>query len=200
MKHTFGNRATRSGIALAVLVALAALGTGIAQGASFASADISIETRGEGAGALNCSFRETGLGPYAMATYFCGATDVGVVQQCFYKNRPVGDPLAVLHFEDVSNAGGHGEAEALMANSSGRINATVTAELPESEGGAHVCTEPAALAVVAVRWCNALLVDTTNNIAGAGPVEVFAQIERAGTGTVPSCAELELIPPTPQPH
>jgi hypothetical protein len=200
MKITLKHQAKRSAIALAAAAVFAAFGIGTAQAASFASASISVETQGEGAGGLNCSFRETGLGPYASVTYFCGATDVGVVSQCFYKNKPVGNPLPVLHFENVSNAGTEGEAEALMANNSGRISATVTAELPESEAGHGACTEPAVLTVTAVRWCNASLVDTTYNITGAGPVDVFAQIERAGTGTVPLCADLELLPPTPQPH
>ena len=199
MKHTFGKQAKRAGIALAAVGAFAALGIGTAQAQSFASANISVETRGEGAGGLNCSFRETGLGPYASVTYSCGAMDVGVVQQCVYKNKPVGNPLPAVHFENVSNAGGEGEVEALLANNSGRINATVTAALPEAgEGGGEACTEPAALEVVAVRWCNASLVDTTNNITGASAADVFASL--AGNATVPSCAELELIPPTPTPH
>jgi len=200
MKHTFGKQAKRAGIALAAVGAFAVLGVGTAQAAEFASADISVETQGEEAGGLNCSFRETGLGPYALVTYSCGATDVGVVSQCMYKNKPVGDPLPVVHFENVSNAGGEGEVEALLANNSGRINATVTAALPEAGGEQHPCAEPTVETVTSVRWCNASLVDTTNNITGAGPIDVFAQIERAGTGTVPSCADLELIPPTPQPH
>jgi hypothetical protein len=199
MKHAFDRQARRTGIAVAVACALGTLVTATAQAATFASADISVETRGEAAGALNCTFRETGLGSYAFVDYFCGATDVGVVQQCFYKGKPVSAPLPVLHFENVSNAGTEGETEPLIANNSGRINGLVTAALPE--GGAEgACTEPAELLVTAVRWCNASLVDITNNIASGDPIELFAQIERYGTGTVPSCNDLELIPPTPQPH
>lgn len=67
MKTTINNQSRRAGIAL-VAVAFVTFGTATALAApptsvpTFAMADIDIETRGEEAGSLACSWRETGLG------------------------------------------------------------------------------------------------------------------------------------------
>jgi hypothetical protein len=190
MKHTLINQAKRAGIALAAVAAFSALGTGTAQAAAFASASISLDT----AGALTCKFRETGLGAFAQISYTCGAQALGVVSGCYVKNKFVG-PTAVSVFKDVSSQEHEGEPTTLIAKSNGTINTTLTAEVPESEGG-EFCTEPAEARTVAVRWCNASLVDVTNNITGASVGELFEQLESTGTAAVvvPSCAELLAAP------
>jgi hypothetical protein len=116
---------------------------------------------------------------------------------CYVRNRFVG-PTSLAIFKDVSNAEeGHPPAP-FVAKNNGTINATLTAEIPESHG-AELCTEPAVQRNIAVRWCNASLNDTTNNIVGASLGELFAQLEKTGTAAVPvpSCAELLAAPPTP---
>lgn len=80
----------------------------------------------------------------------------------------------------------------LLARTNVAIGATLT-EVPESEhGGGETCTEPAEARVVAVRWCNASLLDVSNDILAANTGELFAQIESTGTAvvTVPACDEL----------
>jgi hypothetical protein len=193
MKHTVINQAKRAGIALAAVAAFSALGTGTAQAAAFASASISLDT----AGALTCKFRETGLGGSSLITYTCGAQALGVVSGCFDRNKFVG-PTAVAFFKDVSSSGEEGEPVTLIAKNNGTINTTLTAEVPESEGE-ELCTEPAVAKVITVRWCNASLVDVTNNIVGASTGELFAQLESTGTSAivVPTCAELQAAPATP---
>jgi hypothetical protein len=98
----------------------------------------------------------------------------------------------------VSNQEHEGEPTTLIAKSNGTINATLTAAIPESEGG-EFCTEPTVAKVIAVRWCNASLVDVTNGIVGATADELFAQLESTGTSAVvvPTCAELQAAPATP---
>jgi hypothetical protein len=192
-KHTLTHQAKRAGIVLAAAVALSALGTGTAQAQQFTRAELSLDR----AGSLTCTFRETGLGAYSIIAYSCGAEALGVVSGCYAKTKFVG-PTAVSIFKNVSNQGHEGEPTTLIAKSNGTIGATLTAEVPESEGG-HICTEPAEAKVIAVRWCNPSLVDTTNNIVGAATGELFAQLENTGTTVidVPTCAEIQAAPPTP---
>jgi len=189
MNHTFGKQAKRAGIALAAVGTFAALAIGTAQAQQFTRADISLD----GAGNLTCTFRETGLGANSLITYDCAAEALGVVSGCFVKNRFVG-PTSLAIFQGVAPE----EPVTLLARNNGAIGATLTTEMPESEGG-ETCTEPAEARVVAVRWCNASLRDVTNNILGANTGELFAQIESTGTVAVvmPSCAELLAAPPPP---
>lgn len=191
MKQTLKNQARRTGIALAAMAAFTALGTGTAQAApAFTRADITLDN----AGNLTCGFRETGLGAYSLITYDCGAEALGVVSGCFAKNKFVG-PTSTAVFHNVTVE----EAIALLAKNNGTINATITVEVPESHGGGEeTCTEPAESRPVAVRWCNASLVDTTNGIVGATASELFAQLARTGTAViiVPACADLIDTPPT----
>jgi hypothetical protein len=187
MSHAFQSQARRTGIALAALATLMVAGTGSAQAQTFTRAEIGLDRLG----ALTCTFRETGLPAFAQVSYSCGALAVGAVTQCFYRNKPVGNSAPVLTiFKNVSNAGHGGEVEALIARSNGLISGTVTAELPESHGGTEQCLEPAVATVTAIRWCNASLVDTTYSIPGATVAELFMQVERLGSGTVPSCTDL----------
>jgi hypothetical protein len=190
MKQTLRNQAKRAGIALAAMAAFTALGTGTAQAApTFTRADITLDV----AGNLTCGFRETGLGAYSLITYDCGAQALGVVSGCFARNKFVG-PTSTAVFHNVTAE----EAIALLAKNNGAINGTITVAAPESHGGGETCTEPAEAKTIAVRWCNASLVDMTNGIVGASLGELFAQLARTGTSVivVPSCAELIATPPT----
>jgi len=204
MEHTLSNQAKRAGIALAVVAAFAAPGSGTALAAppasapTFTNATITIEPRGEAAGGLNCSWRETGLGAYAQIVYACDAGAVGVVSGCFFKNKYVSDSIGpVSIFQNVTSE----EAEALMAKANGAINGSTTTAIPEGvEGEPHppeLCTEPAVEQVVAVRWCNTSLKDTTNNIVGATVGELFQELTSGTGAVVPSCAVLLASPPTP---
>lgn len=189
MKRTFEQQAKRAGIVLAV--AFAALGTGPATAQQFTRAEISLDR----AGNLTCAFRETGLGANSLITYDCAAEALGVVSGCFVKNKFVGG-TSLATFKEVAPE----EPVTLLARNNGAIGATLTTEVPESEhGGGEVCTEPAEARVVAVRWCNASLLDVTNNILAANTGELFAQIESTGTAVVvmPSCAELLALPASP---
>ena len=200
------NQATPASITLAAAVAFAVFGTGAALAApptgvpTFVKADISIEPRGEVQGALNCSFRETGLGSYAQITYTCNAGAVGVREACFYKNKLVaGSPTEVSIFTDVTNVEGGHAPEALIANNNGAINGTIITAIPEAAegGGGHppeLCNEPWVARVVAARWCDASLTDTTNNLVGVTAGELFQEFT-SGVGTVPSCSEM--LPPAP---
>jgi hypothetical protein len=184
MNHTFGKQAKRAGIALAAVGTFAALAIGTAQAQQFTRADISLD----GAGNLTCTFRETGLGANSLITYDCAAEALGVVSGCFQKNKFVGGTSLAI-FKEVAPE----EPVTLLARTNGAIGATLTTEVPESEhGGGETCTEPAEARVVAVRWCNASLLDVSNNILAANTGELFAQIESTGTAvvTVPTCAEL----------
>jgi hypothetical protein len=193
MKHTLTLHAKRAGMALAAAVAFSALGIGTAQAQEFTRAEISLDR----AGNLTCTFRETGLGAFSVIGYTCGAEALGVVSGCFAKNKFVG-PTALSIFKDVSSSEHEGEPTTLIARNNGTIGATLTAEVPESHGG-EICTEPAEARVIAVRWCNASLVDVTNNIVGAATGELFAQLENTGTTVIdmPTCAEIQAAPPTP---
>jgi len=207
MKHTLKNQSMWAGIALAV-VASATFVTGTALAApptgepGFARADISIATRDSeaqevAAGDLVCSFRETGLNPFALVSYECRADAAALLEGCFFKNKLVIDAGTELTVAlDVSNveAGGH-EAELFLANNSGAINGEVitAAEAPHTPGGGHLCPEPLEQGVIAARWCGTSLTDTTNNIVGAEVTELLETFTR-GAFTVPSCAEILATP------
>jgi hypothetical protein len=184
MKHAFNNQAKRAGIALAAATAITALGTGTALAQQFTSAGISLDN----AGNLVCKWRETGLGALALVTYDCGAQGVGVVTGCFVKNKFVG-PFAVAIVKNVSTE----ESEPLLAKNNGAINGTITVEVPEG-GGEVQCNEAAGAEphTVAVRWCNASLVDVTNNIVGATASDLVDTILRTGdqVAPIPTCAEV----------
>ena len=132
MKHTFAKEAKRAGIALAVVAAVTALGTGTAQAQQFTSASISLDN----AGNLQCKFRETGDGALALVTYDCAAQGVGVVTGCFVKNKFVG-PFAVSIVKDVT---AEEAPHPLLAKNNGAIGTTITVEVPEG-GGEVQCNE-----------------------------------------------------------
>ena len=186
MKQMLKNQAKRAGIALAAVGAFAALGAGSAQAQEFAAASITLENAGESAGALNCSFRETGLIPGGQVRYDCASQYVGVMEQCMYRGKPVGNnrlyiynnihPEELAHF-DVGN--------------NGRVRGTVITQIPQpGENNAILCTAPSEVAVTSIRWCNNQLWDLTNNIQGATVAELFDQLEPSGGGSVPGCATL----------
>ena len=186
MKQMLKNQARQTGIALAAVAAFAALGTGSAQAQEFSAASITLENAGESAGALNCSFRETGLIPGSQVRYDCASQYVGVMEQCMYRGKPVGNnrlyiynnihPEELAHF-DVGN--------------NGRVRGTVITQIPQpGENNAILCTAPSEVAVTSIRWCNNQLWDLTNNIQGATVAELFDQLEPSGGGSVPGCATL----------
>lgn len=188
-------------MALTAAVAFAIFGSAAmaappADGPAFASADISIERRGEDQGALNCSWRETGLGSYAEITYTCKAAAVGVLEGCFLKNKlvlSVGTESSIA--TDVSNVEEGHEAEVFISRSNGTINDSIITAIPEAEtphgsGGGHLCTEPLEQGVIAVRWCEALLTDTTNGIDGAAVSELYREFANPGPYAVPACDEM----------
>ena len=188
MKHTLRNQAQRAGIALAAVAAFSALGTGTAQAASFASAAVTLDRFGN----LECTLRETGLTPDTEVRYDCTATDVGALQQCMLRRKPVGNSKLMV-FHDVS---AH-EVLNFEVRSNGQVRAAIVTQIPESEANALLCTAPAELTTTAVRWCNGSLVDLTNNIVGATVPELFAHLVANATGSVPSCAVLATMPGLP---
>ena len=209
MKHILKNQSRRAGIVLAA-AAIATLGTGPALAdpptgeITFSKADINIATRDSeaqeiAAGDLACSFRETGLIPFALVSYECRADAAAVVEGCFFKNKlvPTGaDGEALIETTvglDVSNVEAGHEAEIFLANNSGAINGEVITAIPEAPhtpGGGHLCPEPLEQGVIAARWCGASLTDTTNNIVGATVNELYEEFVRGTTVTVPSCEEM----------
>jgi len=209
MKQTLNNQAKRSALALAAVAAFTAFGTVAAQAATFKQASITIarqtsEAKEVTAGDLNCSFTETGLGPYAQVSYACNAGAVGVVEACVYKNKII-SAMQLSTFQNVSNVEEGHEGEVLLAKANGTITGSVITAVPEAEGGGgeetHLCPELGEIngpepevEVVAVRWCNASLTDTTNNIVGTTVGELFEEFMPGAT--VPSCAVL-LTPPAP---
>jgi hypothetical protein len=204
MKHIFKNQFSLAGITLA-LVASATFVTGSALAApptgeiAFSKADINIATRDSeaqeiAAGDLICSFRETGLNPFALVTYECRADAAAVVEGCFFKNKFVADAGTETTVGlDVTNVEPGHEAEVFLANNSGAINGEVVTAIPEAPhtpGGGHLCPEPLEQGVIAARWCGASLTDTTNNIVGATVNELYEEFVRGTTVTVPSCEEM----------
>ena len=204
MKHARRNQSKRTGIALAT-VAFVAFGTGTALAdpptgeITFAKADINIATRTSeaqeiAAGDLICSFRETGLTPFALVTYECYAAAAAVVEGCFFKNKFVADAGTELTVGlDVSNVEAGHEEEIFLANNSGSIRGEVVTAIPEAPhtpGGGHLCPEPLEQAVIAARWCGMSLTDTTNDIVGATELELFEVLARGVNVAVPTCAEM----------
>jgi hypothetical protein len=195
MKHTLINQARRAGIALAAVAAFSALGTGTAQAAAFASADISINS----VGFLDCSFKETGLGAGAVVNYTCGATDVGWLTQCFVRNKPVSNIAPKLHV--AHNADGLTTTQDRTATNRGTITSAILTAYPTAEENPLVeplCPEVEGVTITeeitAIRWCNASLVDTTTPLDGASEPTLFLQIKRNGSGTVPDCDALDDLP------
>ncbi len=198
MKHTLIDQARRAGGALVAVVAVAALGIGSAQAQSFVKADLSINAYGF----LDCSFKETGLAGGAPVDYTCGATDIGWVTQCFFKNKPVANsPITLYVAHDQTTT------RSLFANKQGTIMSGILTAYPTVEGEPH--TEPCANIVAggpgkneaeitetitAIRWCNSSVVDTTNNITGTQEPELFLQLEKGGSTAVPSCDVLQTLP------
>ena len=204
MKYILKNQSKRTCVALAV-AAFATLGSGAALaapptgGIAFAKADISIATRDSeaqeiAAGDLVCSFRETGLLPFDLVSYECYAAAAAVVEGCFYKNKFV----AAAGIEetigyDVTNVEAGHEAEVFLANNSGAVRGEVITAIPEAPhtpGGGHLCAEPLEQGVIAARWCDMSLTDTTNNKVGAEETELFEVFARGVNVAVPSCADM----------
>jgi len=102
-------------------------------------------------------------------------------------------PTVLSIFQDVTGEGHDGVA--FLSKNNGTINASTTTAIPEAHTGAHLCLEPTEQAVLAVRWCDASLTDTTNNLEGARFNELYKEFF-SGVGTVPSCSELVAAPPT----
>ena len=202
MKQIAKKQTKKAGMALTAAVAFAIFGSAAmaappADGPAFASADISIERRGEDQGALNCSWRETGLGSYAVITYECNAAAVGVLEGCFLRNKLVLDAGTELSIATgVSNVEQGHDAEAFISRSNGTINDSIITAIPEAEtphgsGGGHLCTEPLEQGVIAVRWCEASLWDTENDIEGAHVDELYREFTNPGQpDAVPSCTWL----------
>ena len=204
MKHTFINQARRTGVALSSAVAFAMFGIGTVQAATFTSVDFDIaartsEAKEVAAGDLICSFRESGLGPYALVTYECNAAAVAVVEGCIYKNKLISATELSL-YTDVSNVEGGHEAEVFLAKNNGTINGSVVTTLPHVGGGGggetHLCPELGEIngpepvqEVLAIRWCNVSLTDTANNVVGGTASELFEEFNSAA-GTLPSCSEM----------
>ena len=202
MKHILKNQSRRAGIVLAA-AAIATFGTGTALAQTFTSVDFSIEKRTSeaqevAAGDLNCSFRESDLGPYALVSYECKADAVAVVEGCIYKGRLISETASSV-FTDVSNVEAGHEAEIYIAKNNGSINGTVITTIPHAAHGGggevNLCPhievngpEPEQ-EVIAIRWCNVSLTDTTNGIEGGTATELFAEFN-AGAGVVPSCTEI----------
>lgn len=213
MKQTLNNQAKRSALALAAVGAFAAFGTVLAAppagGPTFTKAIITVAPRTSEAnevtaGDLNCSFTETGVGPYALVNYECKAAAVGVVEACVYKNKIISATQLSI-FTNVSNVEAGHEAQVFLAKANGTVSGSVITAIPHAgEGGGggetHLCPELGEIngpepeqEVVAVRWCDASLTDTTNNILGTTVGELFQEFI-PGAGTVPSCAELLATP------
>ena len=195
MKHIPGNQARRAGIALAAVAAFTAPGIGTAQAADFATADISINS----VGFLDASFKETGLTPGASVDYTSGATDVGWMTQCFIRNKPVANIAPKLHVAHAAD--GLTTDRTLLASNRGTITSSILTAYPtaeENEGVPPLCPETEGVVITeeitAIRWCNASLVDTTNNIVGASEPELFLQMKRNGASNVPDCGTLATLP------
>ena len=198
MKHILNNQSKLAGIAFAA-VASATFVTGTALAApppdeiSFAKASIDIETRGEEAGSLACSWRETGLAPLALVSYECNAAAGAVVEGCFFKNKFVPDAGTEETVQlGITNVEAGHEAELFLANNSGAISGEilVAPEAPHTPGGGHLCPEPLEQAVIAARYCGMSLTDTTNNIEGTTELELFEVLARGVNVEVPTCAEM----------
>ena len=200
MEHTFGKQARPACIALAAgaFMALGGITIAIAQTApattpTFVSAKISIELSGDAAGGLTCAWRETGLPPSMTIYYSCGAGAVVVLRACVYKNKVIyQSPTRLDVFKNVSGAeeGEGGNVPFLSTKNGQGVSASTTTLVPEVESeGQELCLAPSAATIVAVRWCNALLKDVTDNVVGATSTELFQEFY-SGVGTVPDCTTL----------
>lgn len=195
MSYPFGQQAERSGIALAAVAAITALGIGTAQAASFATADISINS----VGFIDASFKEVGLAPGASVDYTSGATDVGWMTQCFIKNKPVSNIAPRLHVAHAAD--GLTTNRTFLASNRGTITGSILTAYPtaeETHGEVPLCPEVEGVTmteeITAIRWCNATLADTTHNIVGASEPSLFLQIKRNGSAAVPECGTLATLP------
>ena len=195
MKQTFAKQTQRAGLALAAAVALWALGTGTALAQTFTTADLSINS----VGFLDCAFKETGLTPGASVNYTCEATDVGWVTQCFIKNKPVSNVAPKLHV--AHNSDGLTSNRTFVATNRGTITGAILTAYPTAEevpGEVPLCPEVEGVTITeeitAIRWCNSLLADETNNIVGAEAAELFLQLKRNGSANIPSCGVLAGLP------
>lgn len=195
MQRTFVKQARRAGITLAAVAALSALGIGTAQGqATFVNADLSINS----VGFLECAFKETGLTPGAEVVYTCGATDVGWVTQCFVKNKPVANIAPKLHV--AHSPDGLTTTQERHASNRGTVTSAILTAYPtvEEEVGLPLCPEVEGITITeeitAIRWCNSLLGDETNNIVGTEAAELFLQLKRNGSADIPSCGVLATLP------
>lgn len=209
MKYTINDQSMRIGIVLAA-VTFVTFGSGTALAdpptgeITFAKADINIATRTSEAqeivaGDLICSFRETGLAPFALVSYECRADAAAVLEGCFYNNKFVPDAGTEMTVGyDLSNLEAGHEAELFLANNSGSINGEVITAIPEAAhtpGSGHLCPEPLVQEVIAARWCGMSLTDITNDIVGATEIELYEVLARGVDVAVPSCDEL--LAPTP---
>ncbi|TCV89634.1 hypothetical protein [Sulfurirhabdus autotrophica] len=195
MKYTFKKHAKLSGIALAAMAALSMLETGAAQAANFAIAGITVNS----VGFLDAAFKETGLGAGASINYTSGATDVGWLTQCFVRSKPVANIAPRLHVAHAAD--GLTTDRTLLASNRGTISSSILTAYPtaaENEGVPPLCPEVEGVTmteeITAIRWCNATLTDTTTPLQGATMPELFLQITRNGTGTVPGCGALPGMP------
>ena len=202
MTNILKNQSKQVGIALAT-VAFVTFGTGTALAApptgeiSFAKASIDIEPRGEEAGSLACSWRETGLAPLALVSYECNAAAGAVVEGCFFNNKFVPDAGTETTVQlGITNVQAGHETELFLANNSGAISGEilVAPEAPHVPGGGHLCAEPLVQEVIAARYCDMSLTDTTNNIVGATELELFEVLARGVNVAVPTCAEMLATP------
>jgi len=198
MKQILKHQTRRNIIALTAMVSFVTLGTGTVPAAppgdtpTFDSADISIEPRGEEAGGLTCSWRESGLGSYQVVYYTCEAGTVAALEGCIYKNKLITNtPTRLSVFKDV--AGEHGQPVPFLSKNNGQINDSTTTTIPESHGVGELCVEPTVAAILAVRWCNAQLTDTTNHLLGSTKSELYQEFISGG-GEVPSCEVLATTP------
>lgn len=189
MNPRSARRAERASLALAAGAFITAFGiaTATAHAATFTSAGIAVEPRGEEAGGLTCKWRETGLGPSQVVYYSCGAASVSALKACVYKNRVIfGSPTRLDTFTNVFG-GEHGAAEPFLSQKNGQISASTTTPIPHVETQTELCTAPSEEAVVAVRWCSASLTDVTNGLVGTTLNELYMEFF-SGVGTVPPCA------------
>jgi len=207
VKHAFDKQFKSSklaGIALAA-AAFAMFGSGTAladpvpKPIEFAKASLDIETQGEAAGSLNCSWRETGLAPLALVAYECTAAAGAVVEGCFYKNKFVPDAGTETTVQlGLTNVEAGHDTELYLASNGGAISGEIllAPEAPHTPGGGHLCTEPLVQAIIAARYCDMELRDTINDIVGTTEVELFAVLARGVAPRVPTCEEM-LNPPAP---
>jgi hypothetical protein len=195
MKRPFTHQAKRARIALAAVAAFSALGIGAAQAQSFVTADLTVNS----VGFLDCAFKETGLIPGVTINYTCAATDVGWVTQCFIRNKPLSNIAPKLHVAHAAD--GLVTTQGRNATNRRTVTSAILTAYPtveEQPGTEPLCPEVEGQTITeeitAIRWCNASLVDTTNNIPGATVPELFRSLTQRGAGNVPPCTTLAILP------